>query len=89
MSIPSDVRLVGLTGCLPPGTPRRLDLSKIGPSDLEQHVTTSARRAKPLLRTGHGRLLVSWVVEAFVFGCVLARHLSNRAATPATCHDLE
>jgi hypothetical protein len=35
----------------------------------------------PLLRTGLGRLLVSWVVEAVVFGCVLARHLSNRAVT--------
>jgi len=84
MSIPSDVRLVGLKQGLPPGTARRLDLSKIGPSDLEEPVTTSTPRETPLLRTAFGRLLVSWVVEVIVFGCVLARHLSNRAATLAT-----
>ena len=36
MSIPSDVRLVGLKQGLLPGTARRLDLSMIGRSDLEE-----------------------------------------------------
>ena len=88
MSIPSDVRLVGLKQALPPGTARRLDFSKIGPSDLEEPAPTSTPRETPLLRTGLGRLLVSWVVEVIVFGCVLARHLSNRAATFAASHRL-
>jgi hypothetical protein len=84
MTIPSDVRLVGLKQGLPPGTERRLDLSKIGPSDLEEPVPPPAPRETPLLRTGLGRLLVSWIVEFIVFGCMLARHLSDRAARPAT-----
>ena len=88
MSIPSDVRLVGLREVLPPGTARRLDLSKFGPRDVVEQVTMSTPRETPLLRTGLGRLLVSWVVEVIVFGCVLARHLSNRAATRATCRRL-
>jgi hypothetical protein len=86
MSIPPDVRVVGLKQGLPPGTERRLDLSEIGPSDLVERVTTaSTRQETPLLRTGLGKLLVSWIVEVIVFGCVLARHLSNRAAARAAC----
>ncbi len=83
MSIPSDVRLVGLKQELPPGSARTLDLSKIGPSDLEEPVAAPASREAPLLHTGLGRLLVSWVVEMIVFGFVLARHLSGRAAIVA------
>jgi hypothetical protein len=84
MSIPSDVRLVGLKQGLPSGTERTLDLNKIGPSDVEEPVTTPTPREPPFLHTGLGKLLVSWVVEVIVFGCVLARHLSNRAIA----HDL-
>jgi hypothetical protein len=79
MSIPADVRLTGLKQAIPPGTVRKLDLNKIGPSDLEESVTTSSQREKPLLHTSLGKLLLSWTVEVIVLGCVLVLHLSNRA----------
>jgi hypothetical protein len=49
-----------------------------------------APRETPLLRTGLGRLLASWVIEVIVFGVLLARHLASRAATLATdrAHDM-
>jgi hypothetical protein len=78
MSIPSDVRLIGFKQGLPSGTARTLDLNKIGLSDLDEPVTMPTPRETPLLRTGLGRLLVSWLVEFIVFGCVLVRHLFKK-----------
>jgi hypothetical protein len=84
MSIPSDVRLIGLKQASLAGTAGKLDLGKIRPSDLEEQVAARTPRETPLLRTGLGRLLASWVIEVIVFGVLLARHLASRAATLAT-----
>jgi hypothetical protein len=80
MSIPPDVRVIGLKQEPPRGEVRNVDLSKISPLDLEERNAMTTQKSKALLNTGLGRPLFCWGVAALMLGFVAGWRLFRRYA---------
>jgi hypothetical protein len=68
VTIPSDVRVVGIKRGFPTGSVRAMDPSKVNLLDLEDdNLAAKPPRRRPLLQTGLGQLLLAWGVGIAAF----------------------